>query len=137
MTPQQFVRKRQRATLTDWQAAMAAGPHDAPLLQGTARAVHELRDSWLNPKGVTETVLEKCTLTNLYSQRPEWLHLAHLKLDRAVLDAYGWQDINAKDLTATHRPNPGETKEQAATRQRVAEEDMLKRLLELNHERAG
>jgi hypothetical protein len=29
------------------------------------------------------------TLTNLYNQRPTWLDLAHRKLDKDVLDAYG------------------------------------------------
>ena len=35
--------------------------------------------------------LEKRTLTNLYNQRPTWLDHAHVDLDAAVLDAYGWQ----------------------------------------------
>jgi hypothetical protein len=34
--------------------------------------------------------LKDRTLTNLYNQRPTWLDMAHTKLDRAVLDAYGW-----------------------------------------------
>jgi hypothetical protein len=33
--------------------------------------------------------LKKWTLTNLCNQRPAWLDLAHKKLDKAVLAAYG------------------------------------------------
>lgn len=43
--------------------------------------------------------LKKLTLTNLYNKRPEWLRLAHEKLDRAVLDAYGWpHDISDDEI---------------------------------------
>ncbi len=35
--------------------------------------------------------LQKCTLTNLYNQRPAWLAHAHQKLDAAVAAAYGWE----------------------------------------------
>ena len=55
--------------------------------------------------------LTKRTLTNLYNQRPTWLELAHRKLDEAVFAAYGW-DVNMSD------------------------EELLKKLLELNLERA-
>lgn len=34
--------------------------------------------------------LKKRTLTNLDKQRPQWLALAHEKLDAAVFAAYGW-----------------------------------------------
>jgi hypothetical protein len=47
--------------------------------------------------------LKKRTLTNLYNERPQWLKLAHEKLDRAVLAAYaatdpdgGWSEDWAK-----------------------------------------
>ncbi len=56
--------------------------------------------------------LKKRTLTNLYNQRPIWLDLAHQKLDTAVFAAYGW--------------DPG-----------MADEELLKKLLELNLRRAG
>jgi hypothetical protein len=36
--------------------------------------------------------LKKRTLTNLYNERPQWLKLAHEKLDRAVLAAYAATD---------------------------------------------
>lgn len=34
--------------------------------------------------------LKKRTLTNLYNERPDWLVLAHKRLDAAVAVAYGW-----------------------------------------------
>ena len=57
-------------------------------------------------------VLKKCTLTNLYNERPTWLALAHEKLDAAVFAAYGW---------------PAD----------LSDDDLLARLLALNLERAG
>ena len=35
-------------------------------------------------------LLAKRTLTNLYNARPDWLKLAHERLDAAVAAAYGW-----------------------------------------------
>jgi len=40
--------------------------------------------------------LKKRTLTNLYNERPQWLKLAHEKLDRAVLAAYAATDPEGK-----------------------------------------
>lgn len=68
-------------------------PQDDPLVQAIAQAARELvqlRDNWLNPPGLSETDLQKRTLTNLYNQRPTWLDLAHRKLDQAVFAAYAW-----------------------------------------------
>ncbi|MBN2044865.1 MAG: hypothetical protein JW757_07590 [Anaerolineales bacterium] len=65
----------------------------SPLRLAIAEAACELnekRQRWLNPEGLEEKELKKRTLTNLYNQRPTWLALAHQKLDKAVLDAYGW-----------------------------------------------
>ncbi len=61
---------------------------------------------------VRPSSLKDRTLTSLYNQRPTWLDLAHKRLDRAVLDAYGW---------------PHE----------IADEELLARLLALNLERAA
>lgn len=60
------------------------------------------------PNGVQ---LAKRTLTNLYNEGPTWLDLAHRKLDEAVFAAYGWE------LSLT-------------------DDEILTRLLELNHQRA-
>jgi type II restriction/modification system DNA methylase subunit YeeA len=79
-------------------------PKDDPRVDAIAEAARELvekRDRWLNPEGATEAELKKRTLTNLYNQRPTWLQLAHEKLDRAVLDAYGWpHDIGDEEILA-------------------------------------
>jgi type II restriction/modification system DNA methylase subunit YeeA len=66
---------------------------DNSKVEAIAQAARELvqyRDNWLNPTGLSESELKKRTLTNLYNQRPTWLDNAHKKLDKAVLDAYGW-----------------------------------------------
>lgn len=55
-----------------------------------AQELNQKRQRWLNPENATEQELKKRTLTNLYNQRPTWLELVHQKLDRSVLDAYGW-----------------------------------------------
>jgi type II restriction/modification system DNA methylase subunit YeeA len=78
----------------------------------TARELVRLRDAWLNPPGIEAEELKKRTLTNLYNQRPEWLANAHKALDEAVFAAYGWPSGLGK-------------------------EEILSRLLKLNHERAA
>ncbi len=79
-------------------------PADDPRVLAIAEAARELvekRDRWLNPEGASEAELAKRTLTNLYNERPTWLRLAHDKLDRAVLDAYGWpHDLPDEDILA-------------------------------------
>ncbi len=90
-------------------------PQDDPRVVAIGEAAQrlvELRDAWLNPPGLSEAELKKCTLTNLYNARPDWLAEAHATLDRAVFDAYGWPH----DLT---------------------DEQILERLLALNLERAA
>ena len=76
-----------------------------------AEELNRLREGWLNPPGVSESELKKRTLTNLYNARPTWLQMVHERLDKAVLDAYGWPH----DLTGS---------------------EILERLLALNLERA-
>lgn len=61
-----------------------------------AKRLDDLRNGWLNPRGVEPAEVEKRTLTNLYNQRPTWLTNAHEDLDRAVVDAYGWTDYPSK-----------------------------------------
>ena len=71
-------------------------------MEAIAEAARELvqkRGRWMNPEGASEAELKKRTLTNLYNERPTWLALAHEKLDRAVLDAYGWpHDLSDEEL---------------------------------------
>lgn len=77
-----------------------------------ARELVRLRDAWLNPPGASETELKKRTLTNLYNDRPEWLANAHRVLDEAVFAAYNWPS-------------------------NLPKQEILARLLALNHERAA
>jgi hypothetical protein len=73
----------------------------------------------IEPKpGISEVdakALAKRTLTNLYNQRPAWLAAAHEQLDQAVAAAYGWADYAPA----------------------MPDEEILRRLLALNLERAG
>lgn len=90
-------------------------PADDPRVAAITEAARELdrlRESWLNPPGMAESDLKQRTLTSLYNARPTWLTNAHEKLDRAVLEAYGW---------------PYD----------VSDEELLARLLALNGERSG
>lgn len=113
-----------------------------------AAKLNELRENWLNPadlvKCVPEVVpgypgrilpknlasaeqLKKRTLTNLYNERPTWLAHAHRDLDRAVAAAYGWSETLA-DRAQPENPDAADRK--------AAEEEILKRLFDLNQERA-
>ncbi len=107
-------------------------------IAAAAQRLNELRDNWLNPaewvdwvrtpeeekagflarpvaKPGCEADLKKRTLTNLYNARPAWLDNAHQALDAAVALAYGWNDYT----------------------QAMPDEEILRRLLALNLERAG
>lgn len=88
---------------------------ESPIVHAIAAAARELvrlRDAWLNPPNASDEDLKTRTLTKLYNARPEWLANAHRALDVAVFAAYGWP----ADLT---------------------DQEILKRLLALNHERAA
>ena len=135
------------AGLTPRDTAPVAGQASPPCLAGqivaeniaaAARRLNELREAWLNPaewvdwvitpeeekagfpkrpvaKPGFEADLKKRNLTNLYNARPAWLDLAHKALDQAVAAAYGWTD---------YTPD-------------MPDEEILRRLLALNLERAG
>ena len=77
-----------------------------------ARELVRLRDAWLNPPDIDPHELPKRTLTNLYNLRPAWLANAHQALDEAVFAAYGWPA-------------------------NLSKEEILARLLALNHQRAA
>lgn len=125
----------------DWQGVI---PADSPVkaqaenITAAAEKLNSLREAWLNPpewvdweitpeeekagfpkrpvaKPGHETELKKRTLTNLYNARPAWLDMAHKTLDAAVAEAYGWAD---------YTPD-------------VSDEEILRRLLALNLERAA
>lgn len=80
----------------------------------TGRELDRLRNNWLLPEGAGEADLKRRTLTNLYNARPTWLANAHAALDQAVFAAYRW---------------PEDSEE-------LSEEDLLRRLLDLNVRRA-
>ena len=104
----------------------------AKKIAAAAQRLNELREAWLNPPDLVKrepevvpgypdrilpkdakaaAILKKRTLTNLYNERPAWLANAHRELDAAVATAYGW---------------PAD----------LSDEDILKRLFDLNQERA-
>jgi hypothetical protein len=111
------------------------------ITEAAAKRLNDLREAWLNPAKWTDRVpevtplgmsaspypdrilpkpghekdLAERTLTKLYNQRPAWLDAAHKALDMAVAQAYGWTDYTAA----------------------MPDEEILKRLLALNLERAG
>ena len=90
-------------------------PTNDARVKAIADATKELvtkREVWLNHEGVAAAELKRRTLTNLYNQRPTWLSEVHRKLDEAVLAAYGWQGA-------------------------LVEEEILGKLLALNHARAA
>jgi type II restriction/modification system DNA methylase subunit YeeA len=113
-------------------AAEHATDPRAARIATAARALAEARDRWLNPPEWTERLpevvpgvpdqivpkagheaeLKKRTLTNLYNVRPAWLEHLHRELDRAVATAYGWEWP-------------------------LADEEILRRLFELNQARAA
>jgi hypothetical protein len=92
-------------------------------IAAAAKELNEKREAWLNPPKAEAASLKKRTLTTLYNDlqagRATWLAILHEKLDRAVCAAYGWDyDALCKDGVWD-------------------EEEVLRRLLALNLERAG
>jgi hypothetical protein len=106
-------------------------------IAAAAARLNELRENWLNPvagdgsPALAAADLKKRTLTNLYNQRPTWLELAHLELDRAVLAAYGWPEAWAEALQpqrdAANKVNPI-----LGVADPAIEQEMLAQLLRLN-----
>ncbi len=104
----------------------AADYADDPRAVAIAEAARDLnakREAWLNPADLVRIepevvpgypdrilpvsdeaakVLKTRTLTNLYNQRPEWLAMAHRRLDAAVAAAYGWPADLTDDAVLEH-----------------------------------
>ncbi len=125
----------------DVPAAAYARSLSAQRIGEAMKSLTEARNAWLNPQEWVEWVrtpeeelagfpgrpalkpdklekapeLKKRTLTNLYNGQPNWLRLLHEALDKNVAEAYGWADYT-----------PG-----------MADQEILRRLLALNHVRAG
>jgi len=116
-----------------WPPGQEPADHSAyRAISDAARQLHAERDAWLNPPGLPEKALKQRTLTNLYNALQVFrgedsgrvvpaagdfaprLDVLHRALDEAVCDAYGWE----YDVLAD-------------------EEEILRRLLALNLERAA
>jgi len=67
------------------------GPWARYVVNPNDKGIGTVRYHRLVPKDEANAkLLAKRTLTNLYNARPDWLKLAHQKLDEAVFAAYGW-----------------------------------------------
>ena len=75
-------------------------------------------------------------MTNLYNDRPTWLELAHLDLDRAVLAAYGWPEEWAEKLQPK-RDKKGKVNPILGVADPAIEQEVLAHLLALNLESAA
>lgn len=113
--------------------------HDIPV---EARKL--IRQSAIMAKAAKDPNLKKRTLTNLYNERPTWLRLAHLELDRAVLAAYahmdpegGWDESWAEVWEETGAGQPLPEGHPLAARRAEVDQKVLANLLRLNLARAG
>jgi hypothetical protein len=103
-----------------------------------------IRRSAIMAAAAKDSRLKKCTLTNLYNERPTWLKLAHETLDRAVLAAYAavdpeghwtedwaevWLDTGAGQKLPKGHP--------LATRRAEVDQKVLANLLRMNQTRAN
>lgn len=104
-------------------------------IAAAAKKLNELRENWLNPTSppLSAETLKKRTLTNLYNDRPTWLELAHLELDRAVLAAYGWPEDWAEKLQPK-RDDKGKVNPILGVADPAIEQEVLARLLKLNQD---
>lgn len=116
-------------------ALSTAVQEHATRIAAAAVQLYSLRETWLNPEEWTLAVrdagqsgparrlarpefasaLAARTLTSLYNAAPEWLKNAHRVLDLAVAQSYGWNDYTPE----------------------VTDEEILRRLLALNHQRGN
>ncbi len=77
-------------TRVDADLSPGPSPEQRDRVGEAARRLVELRDGWPNPPGLDPADLGKRTLTNLDSQRPTWLAIAHPDLNAPVVAACGW-----------------------------------------------
>ena len=124
--------------LEEWRIEQYTNLH-AHKIAAAAHRLNQLRENWLNPPEWVDVIPEVVagypdrinpkpefakaikarTLTNLYNARQkgevQWLEDAHRTLDSAVARAYGWDDYTPE----------------------MPDEEILRRLLKLNQERAA
>ena len=98
-----------------------------------------IRHSAIMAAAAKDPRLKKRTLTNLYNERPQWLKLAHEKLDRAVLAAYAatdpdgkWSEDWAKVWTDTGAGQPLPEDHPLAAERQSVDQLVLSNLLRLN-----
>ena len=64
---------------------------------GAAKTLDWHRNNVLTPLDNTpDEIVRTLTLTNLYNDMHTWLRMDHERLDRAVFDAYGWDEAPAE-----------------------------------------
>jgi len=98
-----------------------------------------IRQSAIMARAAKDPDLKKRTLTNLYNERPTWLRLAHLELDRAVLAAYAaidadgeWSEDWAEIWQETGAGRPLPDGHPQAERRADVDQRVLANLLRLN-----
>jgi type II restriction/modification system DNA methylase subunit YeeA len=107
-----------------------------------------IRQSAIDAGAAQHPKLKKRTLTNLYNERPTWLRLAHLTLDRAVLNAYaatdptphgqsGWTPAWAEVFEPTGAGQPLPEAHPLTQLRAETEQNILAALLKLNLQRSS
>lgn len=71
-------------------------------IAAAAKALDALRQGALQPAAGTAAKGSVLSLTDLYTKNPTWLRQAHVRLDRAVFEAYGW-DSSIEDAEVLAR----------------------------------
>ena len=101
-----------------------------------------IRQSAIMAAAAKDPRLKKRTLTNLYNERPQWLKLAHEKLDRAVLAAYAatdpegnWSEDWATVWVDTGAGHPLPENHPLAAERKQVDQLALANLLRLNQAR--
>ncbi|HET6441887.1 MAG TPA: DNA methyltransferase [Phycisphaerae bacterium] len=101
-----------------------------------------VRQSAIQAAAAGDPRLRERTLTNLYNERPTWLRLAHLEMDRAVLAAYaqvdpegGWAEDWADVWEPSGAGQPLPKDHPLAARRAETDARVLANLLRLNQER--
>ena len=151
LNPPDLIAKAEQLVDIKYRSELAAVPADVrPLVRRSAVMAEAASNKTI---GLTTR-----TLTNLYNERPAWLRLAHLRLDRAVLAAYkavdpkgdwdpAWADayepFGAGEITIKERgkgadkPETIEAKKLAIAARGITDAKILANLLRLNHERSA
>src|SRR6267142_7172750 len=103
-----------------------------------------LRHSAIMAVAAKDPRLKKRTLTNLYNERPTWLKVAHLELDKAVLAAYAatdpagnWAEDWADVWFDTGAGQPLPANHPLAAKRAEVDRKVLENLLRLNLSRAS